>query len=131
MEGRNPLVRLHPIKRGLFARSLTLFFRFQNLISSSCHGVGFFSSRSSVCFVLLHFNIARMVTVGFLQVVALLDTVFLDTPSCAQVRFHTWLINKNIYMFFVFFYVHCIRSLPPPPSLVSGSAVRFWKCMVM
>ena len=32
MEGRNPLVRLRPIVRGLFARSLTIFFKFRNLI---------------------------------------------------------------------------------------------------
>ena len=73
MEGRNPLVRLRPIVRGLFARSLTPFFRFRNLISESCHGVGFFHPFHRYYFILFHFNIPCMVTVVFLQVVALLD----------------------------------------------------------
>ena len=87
MEGRNPLVRLRPIVRGLFARSLTLFFQVSESDQLIMPWRRIFSSRSSVCFVFLYFNIPRMFKLVFLQVVVLLDinTVFLDTSGVVSI----------------------------------------------
>ena len=72
MAGRNPLVRLHPIERGLFTRSLTPFFQVSESEQLIMPWLRIFCSRSSVRFVFFHFNIPRMFKLVFLQVVALL-----------------------------------------------------------
>ena len=81
--GPQPSCEVAPRRAVVVRAILDSFFRFRNLNSSSCHGFGFFCSRSSVCFVFLYFNIPRMFKLVFLQVVVLLDinTVFLDTSA--------------------------------------------------